>query len=95
MAAVLAEDRYKAEDMMEEITADYDALRPLMNPEDAFDFEPIHPRIKSNVISKVDLGQDFQSSAPVVLEDVLVNERISANPIEPRGLVASLRRDRS
>ncbi len=89
VAAVLADDRYKAEDMMEEINVDYDVLKPLVNPEDAFDFEPIHPSTKSNIISKVELGQDFQISAPIVLEDELLNERISPNPIEPRGLVAN------
>ncbi len=89
VAAVLADDRYKAEDLMEEINVDYDAMRSLVNPEDAFDFEPIHPGSKSNIISKVELGEDFQIDAPVVLEDTLVNSRISPNPIEPRGLVAS------
>jgi aerobic carbon-monoxide dehydrogenase large subunit len=88
VAAVLADDQYKAEDMMEEVNVDYDALKPLVDPEDAFTFEPIHPATKSNIVSKVELGHDFQSDAQLVLEDELVNERIAANPIEPRALVA-------
>ncbi|MDG6907183.1 MAG: xanthine dehydrogenase family protein molybdopterin-binding subunit, partial [Nitrososphaerota archaeon] len=88
VAGVLAEDRYKAEDMLDSINVDYDVQRPLVDPRDAFEFEPIHPGTKSNIIAKVDLGQDFKSDSPIVLEDTLSNERISANPIEPRGLVA-------
>jgi aerobic carbon-monoxide dehydrogenase large subunit len=88
VAAVLADDPYKAEDMMEEVEVDYDSLKPLVNPEDALDFEPIHPEIESNLVSRVRLGKEFDESAPVVLADELVNERIIPNPIEPRGLVA-------
>jgi carbon-monoxide dehydrogenase large subunit len=88
VAAVLADDQYKAEDMMEEIVADYDALKPLVDPEEALAFEPIHPGTKSNVVSKMEAGHDFQSDAPVILEDELVNERVAPNPIEPRALVA-------
>ena len=88
VAAVFADDQYKAEDLMDDVNVDYEQLKPLVDPEDAFDFEPIHPGTKSNVVSKSELGRDFESNAPVVLEDVLVNERIAANPIEPRALVA-------
>jgi aerobic carbon-monoxide dehydrogenase large subunit len=88
VAAVLADDQYKAEDKLDEISVDYDALKPLIDPEDAFSFEPIHPSTKSNVVSEVELGRDFQIDSPLVLEDQLINERISANPIEPRALVA-------
>ncbi len=88
VAAVFDEDPYRAEDLTEEVEVEYEALKPLVNPEDASTFEPIHPDTKSNVVSTVQLGQDFHDEAPVVLEDTLVNERISPNPMEPRGLVA-------
>jgi aerobic carbon-monoxide dehydrogenase large subunit len=88
VAAVIADDQYEAEDMMEEINVDYDALKPLVNPEEAFAFESIHPNVATNVVTRVDLGHDFQSDAKVILEDELANERIAPNPIEPRGLVA-------
>ena len=88
VAAVLAKDSYEAEDKIEGISVEYEALKPLIDPEDAFSFEPIHPGTKSNILNKVELGRDFESEAPVVLEDTLVNERIAANPIEPRALVA-------
>jgi aerobic carbon-monoxide dehydrogenase large subunit len=88
VAAVLGPDPYKAEDLAEEVEVDYESLRPLVDPEDAFTFEPIHPGAASNVVNRTQIGQDFAEDAPVVLEDTLVNERISPNPMEPRGLVA-------
>ncbi len=88
VAAVFDADPYRAEDLAQEVEVDYDPLRALVDPEDASTFEPIHPGIKSNVVSTVQLGQDFDEHAPVVLEDTLVNARICPNPMEPRGLVA-------
>lgn len=89
VAGVFADDQYKAEDMMDEVNVDYEALTPLVDPEQALGFEPIHPTTTSNLVSKVTLGSEFESDAPIVLEDVLVNERIPANPMETRALVAS------
>lgn len=88
VAAVLADNQYRAEDMLDEVSVDYEALKPLMDPADAFTFEPIHPTLKSNIVSKVELGRDFESDAPIVIEEPVSNGRVAANPIEPRGLVA-------
>ncbi len=88
VAAVFDSDPYKAEDLIEQVDVEYDALEPLVNPEEAFEFEPIHPGTESNVVSTVQLGQDFDIDAPVVLEEELINERIYPNPMETRGLVA-------
>ncbi len=88
VAAVLADAPYKAEDMVEEVDVEYDSLTPLVDPEDALDFEPIHPSTKSNLANRTRLGQEFEEGAPVVLEDELLNARIVPNPMEPRGLVA-------
>lgn len=88
VAAVLADDPYKAEDMAEEVDVEYDSLEPLVDPERALDFEPIHPGTKSNLVGRVQMGKRFDEGAPVVLEDVLRNDRITPNPMEPRGLVA-------
>ena len=88
VAAVLADDPYQAEDMVDEVNVEYDSLKALVDPEDALDFEPIHPNTKWNLVNRARLGQEFEEDAPVVLEDELLNERIIPNPIEPRGLVA-------
>jgi carbon-monoxide dehydrogenase large subunit len=89
VAAVIADDPYKAEDMMEEVEVEYEPLRPLVDPEKASSFEPIHPGSSSNVVSDVTLGSKFREEAAVVVEDSFTMERVSANPMEPRGLVAS------
>lgn len=88
VAAVLDADPYRAEDLAEEVEVDYESLKPLVDPEEALRFEPIHPTTDSNMVSRFQMGQDFADDAPVILEDTLVNERISPNPMEPRGLVA-------
>ncbi len=88
VAAVLGKDPYNTEDMIDEVEVEYEPLKALVDPEEASHFEPIHPGTKSNIIERVRLGHEFRSGAPVVLEDELVNGRISPNPMEPRGLVA-------
>jgi len=88
VAGVLGKDAYEAEDLLEGVEVDYEPLKPLINPEEAATFEPIHPGVKSNVASSFQLGQDFTDDSPIVLEDELTNARISPNPLEPRGCVA-------
>ena len=88
VAGVLGKDAYEAEDLLEEVEVDYEPLKPLIDPEEAATFEPIHPNIKSNTVSSFKIGEDFTDDSPIVLEDDLTNARISPNPMEPRGLVA-------
>jgi len=89
VAVVFDEDPYRAEDSMEEVDVEYEPLNVLVDPEKSFAFEPIHPTMKTNVASTVRLGKDFdRSDAAIILEDKLSNDRISPNPLEPRGLVA-------
>lgn len=63
VAAVYDEDPYRAEDLAEAVDVEYDPLKPLVDPEEAFTFEPIHPGTKSNVVNRVQLGQDFAEDA--------------------------------
>jgi carbon-monoxide dehydrogenase large subunit len=88
VAAVLGKDPYEAEDLLEQVEVDYEPLKPLIDPEEARTFEPIHPTLKSNVVNEVQLGEDFSDGSPIILEDRLVNARISPNPMEPRAMVA-------
>ena len=60
-----------------------------MDPECSLTSQPIHIGTDSNVLAKFELGKHFElPTAPVVLEDTLLNRRISPNPLEPRGIVA-------
>ncbi len=88
IAAVFSEDRYGAEDALESVDVDYEPLKPVVSPEEAIGFEPIHKGMKSNVISDKMLGKDFEPKADIVLEDRLENHRIATNAIETRGILA-------
>jgi carbon-monoxide dehydrogenase large subunit len=89
VAAVLGKDAYSAIDSMDEVEVEYEPLRPIIDPEDALVAPPIHPGAKTNVLVNFQLGSKFKlPDSNLVLEDTLVNRRISPNPLEPRGLVA-------
>jgi len=88
VAAVFADDRYKSEDLLDSVEVEYEPLKPVVSIEDAMSSPPIHPGLKSNVLSEGWRGKDFPDpSSPIVLEDVFMNNRIATNPIEPRGIV--------
>ena len=89
VAAVLGEDPYVAEDKMSEVEVEYEPLKAIVDPEIALASSPIHEGASSNVLANFQMGKQFElSNAPIVLEDVLINRRISPNPLEPRGVVA-------
>ncbi len=90
VAAVFADDRYKSTDLLESIEVDYEPSKPVVTMDDALRMGPIHPGRKDNIMVNTSKGEDFDDpKSPIVIEDVLENDRISANPIEPRGIVAS------
>jgi carbon-monoxide dehydrogenase large subunit len=89
VAGVLGDDPYSAEDNMAEVEVDYEPLKPVVDPEAALTSTPIHARTSSNVLASFQMGKKFElPDAPLILEDTLLNRRISPNPLEPRGLVA-------
>jgi carbon-monoxide dehydrogenase large subunit len=88
VAAVLGKDAYDAEDKMDEVEIDYEPLKAVTDPESALISPPIHPGTESNVLANFQLGRPFDlHDVPVVLQDTLLNRRISPNPLEPRGVV--------
>ncbi len=90
VAAVFGKDRYESEDLLDSVEVDYEPLKPVVTMDDALSFPPIHSGMTRNVIAEGRFGKDFPDpNSSVVLEDVLFNDRISANPLEPRGLVTS------
>jgi carbon-monoxide dehydrogenase large subunit len=89
VAAVFADDRYEAEDKLDEVEVEYEKLKPIMTIDEALSNAPLHAGTKSNVIMQRPLGQDFEDpKSPVVLEDEFSIGRIVNNPLEPRGLIA-------
>lgn len=89
VAAVLGEDRYRAEDKAEEVDVQYEPLKAVMDPERAITAEPIHPSMSSNVASESTLGKDFRMKAQVEIEGTFSMARVVPNPLETRGLVAA------
>src|SRR5208283_5733687 len=89
VAAVFADDRYAAEDKLDEVEVEYEKLKPIMTIDEALSGEPLHAGTKSNIITQRWLGTDFEDpKSPVVLEDEFSVARIVNNPLEPRGLIA-------
>jgi len=89
VAAVLGEDLYLAVDLMDEVEVEYEPLKAVVDPEEALVSAPIHAGTRSNILASFQLGKKFDlPKAPVVLEDTLLNRRISPNPLETRGVVA-------
>lgn len=88
VAAVLGESRYQAEDLAESVEVDYEPLKPVVDVEEALRSEPIHQGSTSNVLTRHTLGSKFEPDSHLVLEDSFRIERIAANPIEPRGVLA-------
>ncbi len=90
VAAVFADDRYAAEDKLDEIDVEYENLKPIMTTEESLKSSPIHPGTKSNIIRESWIGvDDFEDpKSPIVLEDSFSNARIANNPLEPHGLIA-------
>ena len=89
VAAVLGEDRYKAEDSADEVDVQYEPLKAVMDPEKSLDSEPIHPNSRSNLAAEGAVGKDFKPKAPVEVEGTFRMARVTPNPLETRGVVAA------
>ncbi len=88
VAAVFADDRYEAEDKLDEIDIEYERLKPVMTTDESLKSSPIHKGTKSNIIRESWMGEDFEDpKSPVVLEDEFTNSRIVNNPLETHGLI--------
>lgn len=90
VAAVLGKDRYEAEDLADSISVDVEPLKPVMDPDKSLESEPIHPSMKSNILSEITIGRDFSTDKfDISIKDHFDNKRVATNPIETRGIVAS------
>jgi carbon-monoxide dehydrogenase large subunit len=96
VAAVVAEDRYAAEDARELIDVDWETLPVVVDAEQAVaDGAPqLHENAPSNVCMDWECGDreatdSALAEADVVVRQRLVNQRLIPTPIEPRGAAAS------
>src|SRR5215470_10535592 len=91
VAAVVAETRFAAEDAAEAIEVDYEALPAVTAPRDAVASGAplVHERFGTNLVFEIERGDRRATEAALaaaakVVELELTNNRLSANPIEPR-----------
>ena len=91
VAAVVADSRLAAEEAAEAVEVDYGPLPAVVDPRAAV--KPaaplVHERFGTNVVFEIERGnrqqtQAAMASAAKVVELDLTNNRVSANPIEPR-----------
>ena len=91
VAAVVAETRFAAEDAAEAVEIAYDPLPAVTTPRDAVapGAPLVHEQFGSNLVFEIERGdrrkaETAMASAAKVVELSLNNNRLSANPIEPR-----------
>ena len=96
IAMVVADSRYRAEDAVDAIEIDIDALPPVLDYERALDDEApvVHPEAGSNLHGSIPAGETPEldaliESAPVVMTETFRQHRYAAVPMEPRGTLAS------
>ena len=100
VALVLADRRYEAEDAAEAVEVGYEQLPVSAHPLEALadDAPLVHPEFGTNVCFETSMGGgDLEAGfaeADVILERTIVNHRIAAVPMEPRGAIADPRGSR-
>jgi carbon-monoxide dehydrogenase large subunit len=95
VAAVVANDRYRARDAAELVEVDYEPLPVVTDPERALepDAPILHPSLGTNLAYHlVKEGGDVEgafANAEHTLSVLLVHPRLAQVPMEPRGILAS------
>jgi glyceraldehyde dehydrogenase large subunit len=93
VAVVLATDKYTARDAVDKVVVDYEPLKPVVTVEDAMKDEIIvHEELKTNISYRIpfkagDVDNAFKQADRIVKVEA-INERLSPNPMEPRGIIA-------
>ncbi|BDC19568.1 glyceraldehyde dehydrogenase subunit alpha [Acidianus sp. HS-5] len=92
IAAIIAKDRYEAYDLLESIEVEYEDLPYVLDPADAIKDDV---KVYSGLNSNIYFQKSFSSGNPekvlsesLVIEGELINQRVIASPIEPRGILA-------
>lgn len=95
IAAVVAEDRYTANNAANMVSIDYDSLETVTDPKEALsdDAPTIHDDVPDNVCFDWDIGDHDETarafeSADHTFEFTFENQRLAPNALEPRGALA-------
>jgi carbon-monoxide dehydrogenase large subunit len=94
VAVVIAEDRYTAQDALELIEVDYEALPTVVNAEEAT--KPGAPQLHDNAANNIcfdwncgdqEATDQALSQSDLLVKQRLVNQRLIPTPLEPRGVI--------
>ncbi|MEM4943009.1 MAG: glyceraldehyde dehydrogenase subunit alpha [Saccharolobus sp.] len=93
IAAVVAKDRYEAYDLLESIEVEYKDLEYVINPEIAIENKiKVYTKKETNIYEykRWEAGNVEESfkNADKIIEGELYNQRVIANPLETRGMIA-------
>jgi carbon-monoxide dehydrogenase large subunit len=95
VAFLVSDNRYDAEDAVELVEVDYAATEALTDPVIALnpDSPRVHETLPDNIVnhyskSAGNVDRIFQSADRIIKLDI-VNQRVTASPIEPRAILAS------
>jgi carbon-monoxide dehydrogenase large subunit len=94
VAAVFGKTRYESEDLLSTVNVEYDPMDAIYSIDDAKKKAPIYADRKDNVLSEEDVGVKFSEKDidyDIKVTDTILLDRISANPLETRGIVADYR----
>ena len=95
VAVVVAQDRYTARDALDLVQVEYEPLPPVLNPLEATQGKPrlIHEGLSTNIAMRIrEKGGDVEaafSRADHIVRERYESPRLSAAPMEARGVVAS------
>ncbi|BFH73813.1 xanthine dehydrogenase family protein molybdopterin-binding subunit [Sulfurisphaera javensis] len=91
VVAFVVKDMYEIEDKIEEVSVNYDTLNPVTSIDEALkNEEKIHPG--GNIAIDINLsGGDVEQklNAEITVEREILQDRIVANPMEPKGVIAN------
>jgi carbon-monoxide dehydrogenase large subunit len=94
VAAVFGKNRYESEDLLSTVNVEYEPLPAIYSIDDAKKKNPIYSDRKDNVLAIEDVGTRFDEKDidyDIKVTDTILLDRISANPMETRGIVADYR----
>lgn len=89
--AIITESKYNTEDISEEVSIEYEELKPVIDLEEAMNSEPIHGELKSNLaVNQVIEGGNLslREKAEVIVRRKIKQDRVISNPMETKGCIA-------
>jgi aerobic carbon-monoxide dehydrogenase large subunit len=91
VAVVVTDEHYRGEDAAELVSVDYDPLTPVVTVEDALRDEVLlFDGSETNVVARggTEESADLFEDCEVVVEQVMINQRLAAVPLEGRAAAA-------